>query len=246
MEHPILVANLEALLATAAEFETYCHVNSHFAYLEPVTKFITNCKKLNLLSTAININLVCNSRTLFSMIDIMMRCFGMFSITKLTVTELDTAGHYQSCTFLLGTIPLTLTYQNWKHDIDDSKDSPLGHQITVIYPEGVLSLGSTFGPCQWFPLAAGGVGNDVALYNPSEPVFLNNVFFLRSLANRKAIQDLVNTCHDSGPIYQQKEYLLQLCQFWQNLTERFGAPKVIEGIESIDRQYWKLGDNPKL
>jgi thiazolinyl imide reductase len=242
MEHPVSLVNLQLLLAKAKEYGTCCHINSHFAYLEPISQFISHCKKLNELSAAININVSCNSRTLFSVIDILMRSFGTFSISDLKVAGVDPHGHYHSCTFLLDTIALTLTYQNWKYDIDDSKDSPLGHQISVTYPQGVLNLGGTFGPCLWFPLAAGGIGQEIALYNQAEAVYLNRVFYWRNLANRKAMRDLCDSCQDdiNVPHYQHKNYLLQLCETWQNLINRFGAPKVIEDIDAIDRHFWQL------
>lgn len=240
MEHPISLENLQLLLATAAKHSTRCHINSHFAYLAPITQFITSCKKLNGLSTALNINVSCNSRTLFSVIDILMRSFGTFSVSDPKVTVLDPHGHYQSCTFMLGAIPLTLTYQNWKYDIDDSNDSPLGHQITVTYREGVLNLGGTFGPCLWFPLSAGGLGKEVALYNQPEPVYLNRVFYWRNLANRKALQDLSDVCDGNVPYYQQQGYLLQLCKIWQALINTFGEPKVIAGVDSIDQSCWQV------
>ena len=202
------------------------------------------------------ISMSANSRTLFSLIDILMRCFCHStnttdnpiypSLNNLVITPLNDDGSYLSCQFHLQipplndthnqqTIPCHLVYQAWQGEQDDSKDSPLGHQITMTYPDGVLSLQGTFGPCLWSPL--------VASMNAPQTVFcqdltqqthkatVNDLLHWREKANHFSMQQLIAVCDtnnaeqqnkDTAP-YQQADYLQHLCDQWQHIYQALHA-----------------------
>lgn len=241
LEHPVLPEHLEGLLYSAHKYQTRCHINSHFAYLPPVQQFINGCKKVNGMSAPLTVNVSCNRRTLFSTIDILMRCFGPFELDAVQVHKVDEKGHYQLCVCTLkGNIAVILSCQNWQHEIDDSKDAPLGHQITVTYPVGTLSLTGTFGPCLWHPLAADGIDDEIPLYNDSPTLTLNQMFYWRSRANAQAMAELADFPLQSIPSYQKPAYLMTLCRTWQQLTERLNPVVPVKPLDSPGSALWQI------
>jgi len=234
LENPVSLKHMIRLLECADEFKVACHVNSHFPELPPVADFIRRCKAMNTDSQAFAVNVQCNSRTLFSALDILLRCFGMFDPVDMQVRDFfcednvcnegdDDSGSqaYNVVSYLIGDIPCSLLYQRWRHDVDDSTDSPLGHQITVTYPDGVLMLCGTFGPCLWFPLVVGDLSAERPIYsllNNAQQNLVNTheIVRWRTEANRQVMRELDAASRDVSllPYYQQRDYLLQLCGLW--------------------------------
>lgn len=239
IEHPISLENAQKLLNTAKENHTACHINSHFPNIYPIARFIELCRKINTKSTPNIINVACNSRTLFSMLDILMRCFGHFSVDDMKSTTMGVSEAYQNCSLTLNDIPCSLVYQKWRGKNDDSQDSPLGHEITITYPEGVLRLGGTFGPCQWFPLLAGGLSYHLPVYsehnNRNQPITNTDVIQWRKEANKQAVRDLYES-HITGRSvddYQKGGYLIHLCKTWTQLFTQLGTVETNIHAKSI-------------
>jgi len=243
LEHPVSTENIHLVLAAAEQNRTFCHINSHFSEIQPVAHFIALCHKLTTKSTPSIVNISCNSRTLFSTLDIVMRCFGECTLGDVQSTSFNVSDSHLNCTLSLNKIPCTLVYQKWRSKNDNSKDSPLGHQITITYPEGVLCLNGTFGPCLWFPLLAGDVPQDIPIYsdvNNSNPFTLEDMYHWRSVANQKAMHELNETHQHRKPIhfYQKKSYLSHLCQTWSHLYSQLGTVNAEPTIQRINKEYW--------
>lgn len=229
VEHPMSGESMRALIASTELGGGVCHINGHFPELPPIADFIRLSQKLNQFSQPRIINICCNSRTLFSSLDILMRCFGVIDLAPLSM---HTAGHYQNATTLLSSeafspVPLTLAYQQWRYSQDDSRDSPLGHQITITYPEGVLSLGGTFGPCLWFPLIAAGVPAESFLYEPvsrqyNRTITVAEMVQWRVLANQQTLRELVAEQRESI-LHCTASYMTRLCSLWSELFALLGS-----------------------
>lgn len=229
LEHPVSIENIRHLLLLAKDHDTLCHVNSHFPGIKPVASFIEICKQLNRRYSPRVIHAACNSRTLYSMLDILQRCFGEIDLEQFTSSPMGKDAFYENCSFLVNGTPCALVYQRWIGLADDSKDSPLGHEITITYPSGVLRLGGTFGPCQWFPLVAGGIPQHVPIVSDSDEtrseVNRLNIIQWRIVSNQEAIKHL----HDSSlkpvnsDVYQSREWLENLCSLWSLLHNRLGV-----------------------
>jgi len=238
IEHPVSVENSQKLLKIAKENNSTCNINCHFTNIYPVVNFIELCRKLNAISTPNIINVACNSRTLFSMLDILMRCFGRFSMDNLKSTKIDVSGFYQNCTLLLNGLPCSLVYQKWRSENDDSKDSPLGHEITITYPQGVLRLAGTFGPCQWFPLIAAGMSSHFPVYSEhinSAKININtHVVQWRIDANKQAVRNLYEShlLNRSVDSYQKEDYLIHLCMIWTQLFSKLGTVEADNYVEN--------------
>ncbi len=242
IEHPVSITDLDLLLSNASKHNTFCHINSHFSHIAPIADFIKICKKLNNSSSSHIITLNCNSRTLFSTLDILMRAFGIFSVSDFNVHPINASGSYQNCSFLLQGIPCNMVYQRWRSKEDNSKDSPLGHQITVTYPEGVLSLSGTFGPCLWFPLIAAEIPPQVpffsALQNNAPPTQVDMIRW-RKIANHKSLLDLWNAkCNAIQPEYQRHEFLTSLCNNWSLSFNRLSVDIQEYTPQAIDERFW--------
>ncbi len=224
VEHPMSINNIRQLLDTAQEYSSRCHINTHFSSITPVADFIQHSQKLNQRSRPKIINVSCNSRTLFSSLDILMRCLGCFTLKDLSV---NAVGDYRNCTMLLDDIPCTLTYQQWRYKQDNSMDSPLGHQITVTYSDGVLSLGGTYGPSLWFPLVSGDLPLSMHLCQnlqseQSEFATVSTMRYWRQQANQMALREISRQQHSEADHHSNK-YQIYLCELWTSLISQLGT-----------------------
>ncbi|HTF98839.1 MAG TPA: Gfo/Idh/MocA family oxidoreductase [Cellvibrio sp.] len=243
IEHPVSGAHIQQLIAAAESADTRVHINSHFAELPPVAEFIRLAQKLNQSQAPIIINICCNSRTLFSTIDILMRCFGLIHVEELSVSALN---DYRSCTMRLHSetiknVSCTLAYQQWRYEEDSSLDSPLGHQITLTYPQGVLQLGGSFGPCMWFPLLAAGVPPEIPVCQATAasrgiPPTLQTVIEWRKYANQKVLTQLCLPAIEQ-PIHCSSTYMRHLCDLWSRLFAQLGTITIAEPLH-LPKRYW--------
>lgn len=234
IEHPVSITNCAKLLNAAEKFNVVCHINSHFPYILPIANFIRTCNKLNSVNKPLIVTVACNSRTLYSMLDILMRCFGRIAIDDIKFARIEPSGAYMTVTWLFSEVPCSLIYQSWRYVQDNSRDSPLGHEITVTYPQGVLRLAGTFGPCQWFPLLANGIAYDSPIYesvgNHAQPVTSLHMIEWRKSANIQAIRNLQRadqSAPEADP-YQSNKYLLHLSQAWSHLFSQLGTQEIVQ------------------
>ncbi|GAB5522356.1 MAG: hypothetical protein Roseis2KO_02280 [Roseivirga sp.] len=243
IEHPIGHEDCHLLLDTATANETVCHINGHFADLPPAKDFTKISRILNREHAPLVISGAANTRTLYSMLDLMMRSFGVFSIRELSVQPLGTDQNYISYNFNLKGTPVQLILQNWKGEKDDSRDAPLGHQLSVTYPTGTLHLTGTYGPCLWNPLVA-------SIPNRTVPIALSghataqatiaHISDWRIKANQEAMSELTQCAGAPGMIieHQQPEYLKALTTAWSTLIAE-AKPVIRPDIpELIDQTYW--------
>ncbi len=222
IEHPLSNNEYKSLYEIADKNNVKLHINSHFSYLPPALEFIKKCNKLNSNSRALAINAYCNSRTLYSLLDMLMQTFGSFNLDKLNInTTLKTNG-YSIFSFSLNGILCNITYQRWRGEIDDSNDSPLGHQITVIFATGSLTFNNTYGPCIWNNLISSKSNSQQQVYKieNTHAISKQQIMQWRINANLNSINNLIN-----GNISHQKEcYLTTLTQLWSKLFKALGKP----------------------
>lgn len=230
IEHPIGGDDMSQLLAAAAAEQVPCHINSHFPEMPPVVDFVQRAKQLNAQGAPLVISLSCNTRTLFSMLDVLMQAFSAKAVEGFEFDALGDGDLYQSCRFRLNGIACQMLYQHWRGSEDDSRDSPLGHQITVTYPQGVLQLAGTFGPCLWFPLIATDYSRAAPVYEnsaarPGEES-VDTVLQWRSQANRQAMLRALQDDGEKSTAYTDSAYVQTLCRTWQSLFEALGVTVV--------------------
>jgi thiazolinyl imide reductase len=218
IEHPVGVSAIRDLLAQSKEALTPMHINSHFSLLPLTQEFIQQSRALNLQCPPTLIHVVCNSRTLFSMMDILGRIFGLFDCARANILPLDNSGHFYSANFSLDGITCQLTYQAWRHGVDDSNDSPLGHQLNLVYPSGTLTLGGTYGPFYWAPVISAEQNKSISTFRVANHWV--EVVRWREDANYRAMMDLLENNPDESSKYQTFEYLQNLCRNWSSLFEK--------------------------
>lgn len=243
VEHPVSATHIQQLIAAAENADTRVHINSHFAELPPVAEFIRLAQKLNQSHAPLIINICCNSRTLFSTIDILMRCFGLIQLDELSISPMN---DYRNCTMRLrgdsvANVSCTLTYQQWRYEQDNSLDSPLGHQITLTYPQGVLQLGGSFGPCMWFPSLASGAPLKLPLCQPTSASrnvtpTLQTVIEWRKYANQQALAQLCMPAIEQ-PKHCSSTYMMHLCDLWSRLFAQLGTVTIAE-LSHLPKRYW--------
>jgi pyochelin biosynthesis protein PchG len=255
VEHPVHTENIDNLLTVAASTGGICHINSHFSKLPPIAEFIALCHKLNEVSSPLFINVSCNSRTLFSTLDILLRCFGENGFGKIdsnTLTVLHNTNKpscytVASLQIQLQQLPCTMTYQRWRGKKDNSQDSPLGHQILITYPEGTLSLGGTFGPTLWAPLVAARAPTTTPIYSQCNdevyiPPTVADIIHWRKYANQRAILDLharASGRHNGADDGQTPEHLAALCKVWTVMNKQLGNYYQVECAPELPPQMWR-------
>lgn len=217
IEHPIQANAVNRLIDVSIAANTQFHINSHFPELPPARDFIQKCNTLNLNSPPLSISIQCNSRTLYSCLDILMRCFGMFSFDVRTIEQNHS---YYHCSFSINDSPCSLVYQAWKYEEDNSQDSPLGHNITVTYPKGSLQLCSSFGPCLWLPTIAYNMPSPTHIkHSQPEIPEAHQTILWRKQANRESMHKLLS--NKATPAHQSAEYLRHLCKTWESVSNNF-------------------------
>ncbi|HMW73219.1 MAG TPA: hypothetical protein PKD17_15430, partial [Cellvibrionaceae bacterium] len=238
LEHPVLPSHCSDLLALAQAMDVRLHINSHFSLLPPAQEFIQLCRALNSQAQPLSVQISCNSRTLFSLLDIAQAIFGLFNFEALCSDALDAEEHYYQMRFKLNKIPCIVHYQNWRSAQDDSLDSPLGHQCTITYPQGIMQLNSSFGPCLWFPLMAATTGVAYPAYSSlsrlDQAPTHADIIAWREDANIQAIESLITP--DEDQFTQTPVYLTHLCQNWHTLFTAHGfkvAPPQVNKLTDI-------------
>lgn len=250
IEHPVAPEQLQRLLNASVQYNTMVHVNSHFPELPPIAAFIDAFRKLKRKTDPHFINISCNSRTLYSILDIIGRCSGTPILDEIT-NSIGVDRRYQSFGFKLEGVPGIMNVQCWKSITDDSKDSPLGHFIQVNFPTGILSLNGTFGPTLWHPLAAGGVPEQFPLYSyldAQNDINIRKLIKWRTHANKISIQRLSNAINALGELkddcfWLHPTYLKSLSHQWQLIKTKLSLSPhpdtlIVPEIENIDETYW--------
>lgn len=238
LEHPVLPYHCTELLAIAKALNVPLHINSHFSLLPPAQEFVLLCRALSTYAQPLSMQISCNTRTLFSMLDILQMAFGTFDLNALQIDALDDEHHYYQISFKLNGASCVIQYQNWRCAQDNSLDSPLGHQCTITFPQGVVQLNGSFGPCLWFPLMAATQGVNYPAYSslshlraaPSQ----TDIVTWREDANIQAIDSLLTP--DRNNPSQTSLYLNHLCQNWHRLFMATGikvVPTYAEQLQEI-------------
>ncbi|VUD69305.1 hypothetical protein TDB9533_04672 [Thalassocella blandensis] len=221
IEHPVSRNGIETLQKQARQAGKNIHINTHFPNLPFVTQFIERCREQTSHQPPLLIQLHCNSRTLFSALDILMRCFGEITVSEFQITDLE---HYKMCCFKLNNITAILIYQHWRFEIDDSADAPLGHQFTIVYPGGTLSLPSTFSPLVWSATVSPITPlNQLVSTSEDIQIDVSTIVHWRKIANQKALQELCTDGEEKDrPSQLQSDYTMHLCTLWSELFEQLG------------------------
>lgn len=248
IEHPVSGQAFDELHDIALKNNTVIQVNGHFSYLPDVTDFIHLSKQLNLCSRPLVVQTTCNSRTLFSLLDILQRIFNHVDFSHAPAPLLPNSQEYVQINVDLDMSPGLILYQAWRKAIDDSTDSPLGHHITITYPQGVLSLCGTFGPCLWHPLISAAVPRNVPLcstlnnnfQDKHNPLCVENIIEWRKVANARAIDELMAVANEisAPPDYQHAAFLSRLCHSWSSLTQLI-PHQIRDYTEAkLDEKFW--------
>ena len=237
IEHPISDQDYLLLLQAAQKNDSVCHINGHFADLPPARDFIEAATLLSREYRPHLINCTANKRTLYSLLDMLMRAFGAFELSNFTSQRI---GDYTACTFLLNEIPVNLSFQNWHGAEDDSRDAPLGHQITTIYPIGTLSLTGTYGFSSWCPLVAtipAPRAPSAVISRNLEAQVIANITSWRIEANQKAMNQLL-TKADHKVSHQSAPYLKCLTSVWSDRMAQLATSVKPDIPEIVPSEYW--------
>lgn len=157
-EQPAHPGEVAACLRTARTHGVRYHVNSFYAHVEPVRRFLDAARALRALGPFRHADGVCSAQVLFPLLDILGRALGGFGPWALTdpvpLEQIRAAGAPVPFRLLHGTlagVPLTLRVQNEIDPGDPDNHGHLLHRVTLGGDAGTLTLADTHGPVLWSP-----------------------------------------------------------------------------------------------
>ena len=228
-EHPRDPDQVTAMHAAAAAGGAICHINGHFGDLQPARAFIAQVH--NAGKAPLHVAASCNPRTLYSLIDILIRACPELGAAQIDPPEPTRDAFLVLAARTDGT-SLSLTCQTSVSAVDDGSATPINHRICFIYPHGNLMLSESFGPLIWFPML-GAPENAMAppfslltpLPQSGSHIWCNEV---RERANRLALARIANHIV-SGivSVEQTTAHQLRVSNMWLKLTHCLGQLTVI-------------------
>lgn len=218
LEHPITPMAYQQLLNSAAENNVLLFVNSHFRYTSAIADFMERIKSKAAESAPKYPSTVvasASSRTLFSILDILIDCFG-----KPTAEQLLThsAQGYQQWLVPLKNCSVLLNYQSWKDEKDIGEDVCMGHSIQAFYAQQSIQLSNTWGPV---------LEQNQATKETTKPLLkisaelndVQSVFMTRRRANQHILEDMLSAIQTGKvPQEQQAGHLNTLADLWQSIN----------------------------
>jgi len=235
LEHPISSNDLKRVIESSEKGNTPFLLNTHFPYSKPARKFIEKCNFISTHSNLEHIEITVNSRTLFSMLDILTSILPTNDIEISSITR--TSEKY--CLFILksGNVSITVNYQNWINLHDDSSDCPVGHAIRAIFTHGNLSMMGSFGPLMWSPVYSKAFPPSLRVNQLAHIENLKqDIIDLRINANIFKINELLNI-HNTNDLSCEYALKLKICELWEELTSE--KPQVLE-TTNISEPLWKI------
>lgn len=258
-EQPAHPGEVAACLRLARARGVRYNVNSFYAHLEPVRRFLAAARALRGLGPFRHVDGVCSAQVLFPLLDILGRALGGFGPWALAdpvpVEDVRAATGvpvpFRLVHGVLAGVPLTLRVQNEIDPADPDNHGQLLHRVTLGCDAGTLTLADTHGPVLWsprlhverdrdgLPVLTGprGAGTDpleqpttTVLDGPPPRPFERTYAELWPDAVRHALGALRAAVNgDGGQGPYQGQYVLTLSRVWQETTGRLGRPELISG-----------------
>ncbi|GGL11849.1 hypothetical protein Sme01_68310 [Sphaerisporangium melleum] len=245
-EHPMHPDELTGCLRAARAAPAVHHVNTLYAHLEPVRRFIDTARRLCALQQPLYVDAACSVHVAYALFDILGRALGALRPWAFTATAPGTP--FTCLAGTIGGVPLTLRVQNQIAPNDPDAHLHLLHRITIGTEGGGLTLVNTHGPIVWSPRMY--VGRDAqdrfatdaehlrlpsaTLIGPGEaPTFHEIVTRLWPDGVRRALSDLRGAVDSGQDPLRQGQYNLTLSRLWVDATTALGRPELL--VQDVPR-----------
>ena len=210
VEHPISPRDLEPLLACAAAHERTVFVNSHFGDLPHVQAFIGRCRDVASTSRPLFICAMGNTRSRFSLIDIVCRIAApLAGAGSSTLESVPHRGPLRTAIGEVAGIPCQILHTGDElcSAVDDGSDQRVSHRVTVVFPTRTLTLVDT-----WGPVVEAQVPGTSWASTPDAPW---DGAALRAEAVRRVVDGLARVVRGEARLAEQDgDYLTALSRLW--------------------------------
>jgi len=227
-EHPVYPAQVIEHRGTAREHGAVYHVNAHYSDLEAAATFVSAFQATRQRSKLLFVNVMTNTRALYSAIEIVGRAIGPLRPFTLEHVPLDAGSFFHLARAIVPGAPLTFQLQRISSAVDDGSANWVSHNITAGFDDGVLSLNEAFGPVAWMPSPPSlpRLQSPEAAELWARPLwrvlvtppatFSDYAGWSRDRANRIAIARFVAEIKTGmTPPEQSDDHLLGVTEFWQ-------------------------------
>jgi pyochelin biosynthesis protein PchG len=235
MEHPVSPDALVPLLDHAFRVDRCLHVNSHFAEIAHIDRFLRHCADLARREAARWITGACSARTRFSLLDILLRLrlsAGESDRVAQLLASAALPGGFRYMVGTLGDVPFHVTETPSASAIDDGSDQQIGHRLTVAFSSEAVTLVGTWGPV----VSTRPMSHDWRLA-PRDPAQAT-VADLRDTAIREAVAAVREHARTGKPPRSQTStHLIELARLWDQT--------VAVTSSGADRAGWSRLDRPR-
>jgi thiazolinyl imide reductase len=245
-EHPLHHAELAACLRQARRCRVHYHVNTHYVYLDAVSRFVSAARRLGRHQPPLFVDAITSFQVLYPLFDILSQALGGVR-PWLFADPPPGAGVLRSLDGTLGGVPVTLRVQNELDPAERDNGGHLAYRITIGFEGGNLLLANTHGPVLWSPrlhmpaddrdtvIVAGSPATHLDLPSagylgpPVAPTHREAIRDQWPLASGRALRELRHAILTGDDPLPRGQHHLTLCRLTADVTARLGPPALRHG-----------------
>lgn len=246
IEHPLLHAEWDAVLRTAARSGRRCLLNSFYPHLPAVARFIDIAQRLRRIGPPLHVELACSVQASFAALDVLasaLQGVGPWSIEPAQ----PVCPSMRECAMVLAQTPVALRVHNEMAAADDGRMHLL-FRIALMTDHGTWTLASPHGPLAWEPALREPRADRDGLFpifgDDAPPRGLPNVqlYDAEPLAwdviharhwPRAAVRAVDRLASGDG-LAASNQRSVEVTRVWQHLTTLLGFPDQPPGDASAD------------
>ncbi|MXN77937.1 oxidoreductase [Burkholderia sp. 4701] len=149
IEHPLLPAEWDTVLRTAARHGRRCLLNSFYPHLPAVARFIEVAQQLRAGGRLLHVDAACSVQVSYAVLDVLaaaLQGVGPWSLEPAPAV----LSSMRECSMVLAETPVALRVHNEMAAADDGRMSLL-FRIALLTDSGTWTLASPHGPLCWEP-----------------------------------------------------------------------------------------------
>lgn len=246
-EHPLHASEFaESLRVSRAQGVIY-RLNSFYVNVASVRRFIGAARELCRDQRPLLVEAACGCQLSYSLLDIIAASLGAVRPWQLRAGQDDPGPGFVALSGTLAGVPVNLRIHNELDPSDPDGFSHFLHKITMLFPQGSLSLVDTHGPVVWIPrpsfphevrkedgkphfaLAAKDAPR-LAVIGAAQAPSYDEIFHDHWPAGvARAVMELRRAILDGKDSPQAVQYQLMVAELWQDLLAQTGPPALIRG-----------------
>ncbi|MFG6936858.1 Gfo/Idh/MocA family oxidoreductase [Burkholderia pseudomallei] len=246
IEHPLLPAEWDAVLRTAARHGRRCLLNSFYPHLPAVARFVDVAQRLSRIGRPLRVDLACSVQASYAALDVLasaLRGVGPWSIEPAR----QASSPMRECTMVLAQTPVALRVHNEMAAAADGRMHLL-FRIALMTAHGTWTLASPHGPLAWEPALREPPADDDGLFPifgaaapphglPSMQLYEAEPPAWDAIHARhwpRAAVRAVDRLASGDGLAASNQRSVEVTRVWQHLTAQLGFPEPPPGDASAD------------